>query len=58
MRGANDNAKGGKGGGVTVHFDAGSIVVQGTAQQSASEISEQTMTLAWERLALTQGLGR
>ena len=52
----NDN---GKGGGKVIHvtFATGAIQVSG-AGQSAQEISEHTMALALERVALTQGLGR
>lgn len=57
LKGSNDNAKGagGKSGGVTVNFQPGSVVVQGASAQSAQELSEHTLSLAFERVKLVLG---
>lgn len=54
---ANDNAKSGKekGGGTTVNFQPGSVVVQGASAQTAQELSEHTLSMAFERVKLVLG---
>ena len=54
----NDNGKGGSGKVIHVTFQSGAIQVNGANSQSAQELSEHTMSLALERVALTQGLGK
>lgn len=48
-------AGGGGGGGVTVNVEPGAIVIQG-GSASASELTEQAVSLIFERVALAQGL--
>lgn len=58
-KGANDNAaaKGGGKAGATVNFAPGSVVVQGASAQTAQELSEHTLMLAFERVKLALGAG-
>ncbi len=55
MPGAPPGASGG--GGVNVTVEAGAIVIQGGSSASVSELTEQAVTVLFERVAAQQGLG-
>jgi hypothetical protein len=48
-------SSGGAGGGVSVTLEAGAIVIQGGSTASMSELTEQAVTLIFERIAAQQG---